>query len=84
MGADENLSLHQESIESLAKWRPKKSRLEKVKDEDFIEIAWLMGKVFVENDWFTRMWVVQVSLSLPGDLEQPVELIIGVGSRRYR
>jgi hypothetical protein len=59
--AEENLSLHQESIESLASWRPKKSRLEKVKDEDFGEIAKLLRKVFVENEWFSRMWVVQVS-----------------------
>jgi len=60
--AEENLSLHQESIESLVSWRPRKSRLEKVKDEDFEVIAKLLGKVFVENEGFSRMWVVQASL----------------------
>ena len=42
-------------------WRPSAKRLEKVKDEgDFLEIADLISRIFTQNDWFSRMWVVQV------------------------
>ena len=45
-------------------WRPSAKRLEKVKDEgDFLEIADLISRIFTQNDWFSRMWVVQVGYS---------------------
>ena len=57
---DGNLSLHQETVEELSKWRPSKRRLNKVKDEDFREIASLMDSTFIQQcPWFERMWVVQ-------------------------
>jgi hypothetical protein len=61
---DQNLSLHQESIESISKWPPSSRRLAKVKDEgDFSDIANLIDRVFLWSDWFSRIWVVQVSAS---------------------
>jgi hypothetical protein len=45
-------------------WRPSARRLEKLKHEgDFLDIADLISRIFTQNDWFTRMWVVQVSSS---------------------
>jgi hypothetical protein len=45
-------------------WRPSVRRLEKVKDEgDFLEIAEMISRIFTQNDWFSRMWVVQVGCS---------------------
>ena len=45
-------------------WRPSARRLEKVKDEgDFLEITDLISRIFTQNDWFSRMWVVQVGYS---------------------
>jgi hypothetical protein len=42
-------------------WRPSAKRLAKVQDEgDFFEIADLISRIFTQNDWFSRMWVVQV------------------------
>jgi hypothetical protein len=61
---DRGLSLHQESIESISKWRPSRSRLAKVNGEgDFSDIANLIDKVFLWSDWLSRMWVVQASAS---------------------
>jgi hypothetical protein len=43
------------------KWLPSAKFLAKVKDEgDFLEIAELINRIFTQNDWFSRMWVVQV------------------------
>jgi hypothetical protein len=56
---DESLSLHQESIKSIAKWRPSKRHLRRVQGTNFFEMASLIERTFVENDWFSRMWVVQ-------------------------
>jgi len=62
MDPDESFSLHQNSIESISEWRPSTRRLKKVEYEgDFTEIATLLEKLFLQNDWFSRMWVVQVS-----------------------
>jgi hypothetical protein len=61
---DQNLSLHQESIESISKWRPSSRRLAKVNGEGgFSDIANLIDRIFLWSDWFSRMWVVQVSTS---------------------
>jgi hypothetical protein len=58
---DEDRSLHCETINKLAEWRPTEKRLEKVQHEgDFKEIARLINKAFIlDRDWFERMWVVQ-------------------------
>ena len=46
-------------------WRPPARRLGRVKNEgDFVEIADLIGRIFTQNDWFSRMWVVQVGFSI--------------------
>ncbi|CZR57859.1 uncharacterized protein PAC_07748 [Phialocephala subalpina] len=60
LSPDENYSLHQDSIEDISNWRPSDRRLRKVKHEgDFDEISNLMARIFIQHDWFTRMWVVQ-------------------------
>jgi Heterokaryon incompatibility protein (HET) len=41
-------------------WRPSARRLTKVKDFDFNEIAILISRIIIQNEWFSRMWVVQV------------------------
>ncbi|KAE9372389.1 hypothetical protein N431DRAFT_408603 [Stipitochalara longipes BDJ] len=41
-------------------WHPSARRLAKVKDEgDFFHIAGVISRIFTQNDWFSRMWVVQ-------------------------
>jgi hypothetical protein len=43
-------------------WRPSARRLAKAKNEgDFSDIAAIISRIFTQNDWFSRMWVVQVS-----------------------
>ncbi|KAF8861004.1 hypothetical protein BDZ45DRAFT_800455 [Acephala macrosclerotiorum] len=60
LSPDENYSLHQESIEDISYWCPPERRLRKVEIEgDFAEISILMARIFIQHDWFTRMWVVQ-------------------------
>lgn len=64
LSPDENYSLHQESIEDISYWCPPERRLRKVEIEgDFAEISILMARIFIQHDWFTRMWVVQVGES---------------------
>jgi len=55
------LSLNQSSIHALRKWTPHNSALKAVekREGDFIEVAKLIDKVFIQQVWFTRMWVVQ-------------------------
>lgn len=43
-----------------ADWRPSARRLAKVSDYDFPEMAVLVSRIFTQNEWFSRMWVVQV------------------------
>jgi hypothetical protein len=58
---DGELSLHQGSIHQLRDWKPSDLRLKAVeqREGDFIEVAKLIDKVFIQQIWFTRMWVVQ-------------------------
>ncbi|KAH8665163.1 heterokaryon incompatibility protein-domain-containing protein [Tricladium varicosporioides] len=58
---DEELSLNQSSIHTLTEWRPSNSKLKAVEERegDFIEVAKLIDKFFIQQPWFTRMWVVQ-------------------------
>lgn len=58
---DGEYSLHR--VESGSpEWRPSARHLAKVKDEgDFSEISSIISRIFTQNDWFSRMWVVQVS-----------------------
>jgi Heterokaryon incompatibility protein (HET) len=54
------LSLHEETIDKLMGWRPSSRHLRKVQGEDFVQIANLIDKTFIQNcTWFERMWVVQ-------------------------
>jgi hypothetical protein len=58
---DGELSLHQISIHQLTEWKPSDLRLKAVEERegDFIEVAKLIDKFFIQQIWFTRMWVVQ-------------------------
>lgn len=54
---DGNLSLHRETVEELSKWRPSKSKLRKVKDDNFVEMAQLIDENLIQKcAWFERMW----------------------------
>ena len=55
-----DLSLHQDTIEALMSWEPKKEHWDKMKDTDFKQISEWIDTYLIENsDWFSRMWVVQ-------------------------
>jgi hypothetical protein len=69
---DGNLSLHQELIDNISDWRPSNRGLAKVEYEGYFrEIAALIGKIFLENEWFERMWVVQASASPKNQKPKP-------------
>jgi hypothetical protein len=57
---DGELSLHQETIEKFVKWKPPTRYLKRVENENFVEVADLIDRIFLQNcTWFERMWVVQ-------------------------
>lgn len=58
---DGELSLHQGSIHAISEWRPSDLRLKAAEEReaDFIEVARLIDKFFIQQLWFARMWVVQ-------------------------
>jgi hypothetical protein len=55
------LSQYQGSPDTLEKWRLLESDLKNAEavEGDFVEVAKLIDKHFVQQLWFTRMWVVQ-------------------------
>ena len=59
LDSDAGLSLHEESIKSIAVWQPSKRRLRRLQEIDFPKMASLIERTFLDNDWFSRMWVVQ-------------------------
>ena len=59
---DSNSSLHQETIEKLASWRPSARHLRRAQNEekDLTEMAHFIDKALLQgSEWFERMWVVQ-------------------------
>lgn len=59
---DSSSSLHQETIEKLASWRPSARHLRRAQneDKDFAEMANLIDRTLLQgSEWFERMWVVQ-------------------------
>ena len=55
-----DLSLHQNTIEKLVKWKPPARYWEKCQNEDFGKMArWIDNYLIEDCHWFSRMWVVQ-------------------------
>jgi hypothetical protein len=50
---DGNLSLHEDTIDKLMAWKPSSRHWKKVQNEDFIEMANLLDKTFIQDcTWF--------------------------------
>lgn len=57
---EEKVVIDEEFEKEYIKWRPSDSNLRKARKMDnFLEMARLIDDVFLQHDWFNRMWVVQ-------------------------
>jgi len=55
-----DLSLHQDTIKRLIKWKPRARHWANCQNEDFGKMArWIDEYIIEKYDWFSRMWVVQ-------------------------
>lgn len=57
---EEKIAIDEEFEKEYVKWKPSDSNLRKARKMDnFVEVGRLIDEVFLQHDWFTRMWVVQ-------------------------